>query len=104
MSTENVVALNGKVNKTGDTITGKLISKENNLDITNTPASNVYNGAIDFVDTNEKQFGNITRVSQSDGYYGISIGVYDSDSDISNSLSFLLNDEGTKKISVEPSI
>ena len=107
MSTENVVALNGKADASdlnnylplsGGTLTGSLTIKDNNVDITTTPSSNQYDGIFEIHDSNDKQIMNITAIHTNNGYHGFSIGPYDSDTGQQNALQLTQNNNDNYRV------
>lgn len=89
----------------GLTTLEKIYCKSTDIDTTTSASTDIYDGAIDFIDDNGIQLGNITSVHQPNGYYGISIGIYNNTLNIGNGINFLLNDQGNRNIWVhDPSI
>jgi hypothetical protein len=66
-------ALDGKVSKSGDTMTGDLTLKFLDFDLTTTPSSNTFHG-IEIVDTNGSRIGRLEGFQNTNGDYGITIG------------------------------
>lgn len=104
-------ALNGKVAKTGDTMSGNLkIVKEKNTDslilqtsddsASTTPAANQNGGAISFIDDNGSLYGAIKVRHLTNGMYGLWLYAQGSSNSVLNTLQIRVDSNDNKNVYV----
>lgn len=94
----------GKVNRSGDTMTGilhlqstdrsQLVQKASRIDITVTPGTNIYDAYIDKIDKNNRLFGRFYSFKDINGFEGVALQAFNSNGTNAN-LTIAVNETGT---------
>lgn len=89
-----------RVAKSGDTMTGDLIVKSSNIDITTNPSAARYSKSYSWDDTNGQNLGIMQMRHNADGNLGFRLGAHRNvnGSDIYNFLTMYINSSGQRSI------
>lgn len=97
--TDLQTALNGKVSKTGDVMTGALGIKHSNLDVNGAaPASNSYGESIELKDANDYEIGRLQAAHYTDGSVAVQLAVKRNvnNYDLNNVIELKINQNGDR--------